>query len=266
METKLIAAEVATAAGVTTIITSSKHPENIFSIIEYHQRNSPKTYSAPSTPSIPFSGHMDTSTTKGDKNLDERELGGDSSPVIPRPPHTTFMASPTPLRDLKSWTSHTLFPSGSVVIDAGAHLVLSRRESGGRLLAVGVRGVIGAFASGQAVRICIRKSDPISSSSQEAAREKYAKGLGLTRPNSPTVIDISDSRLTETASDEHAGTNDLPASEDDVVLVDKNPDYTEADLVEVGRGLANYNSAQIARVKGLNRYGCSILFPHGSDD
>ncbi len=267
METKLIAAEVATAAGVTTIITSSKHPENIFSIIEYHQHNSPKIYSAPSTPQEPFSNSLSLSAVKRDKDLDEGRTTGDSSPILPRPPHTTFTASPMPLRDLKSWTSHTLFPAGSVIIDAGAHLVLSRRESGGRLLAVGVRGVIGAFASGQAVRICIRKGDFVSSLSQEAAREKYAKGLGLTRPNSPTVHYISDSRLTETTSDEPTGTRDLPASEDDVVLVDKNPDYTEVDLVEVGRGLANYNSAQIARVKGLNRYSCSRLpsFSHGSN-
>ena len=36
METKLIAAEIATAAGVSTVICSSKYPENIFGIIEYN--------------------------------------------------------------------------------------------------------------------------------------------------------------------------------------------------------------------------------------
>lgn len=262
METKLIAADIATAAGVTTIITSSKHPENIFSIIEYHQRNSSKSFSAPSTPREPLSGRASPTLTltKRDASLNQGgETSGHSTPVIPRPPHTVFTASPTPLRDLKSWTSHTLFPSGSVIIDAGAHLVLSRRESGGRLLAVGVRGVIGAFASGQAVRICIRKGDSVSSSSQEAAREKYAKGLGLTRPGTPTAAGISE--LTPMASGEgSAGTRGSnPVPEDDVVLVDKSPEYTEADVIEVGRGLANYNSAQIARVKGLNRYACSVI-------
>ncbi|KAF9453676.1 glutamate 5-kinase [Macrolepiota fuliginosa MF-IS2] len=248
METKLIAADIATAAGVTTIITSSKHPENIFSIIEYHQRNSAKP--APSTPQ-PLSGHV-SPTLKHDADLNQDgETSGHSTPILPRPPHTVFTASPTPLRDLKSWTSHTLFPSGSVIIDAGAHLVLSRRESGGRLLAVGVRGVIGAFASGQAVRVCIRKGESIPSSSQEAAREKYAKGLGLTRPGTPTAMNISD--LTSTSGEENAGvksTNWVP--ENDVVLMDKSAEYTEADVIEVGRGLANYNSAQITRIKGLN--------------
>lgn len=80
---------------------------------------------------------------------------GTASPALPRPPHTVFTPALVPMRDLKSWTSHILYPSGSVIIDAGAHHVLSRRESGGRLLAAGVLGVIGAFASGQAVRIVV---------------------------------------------------------------------------------------------------------------
>jgi glutamate 5-kinase len=43
------------------------------------------------------------------------------------------------------------------------------------------------------------------------------------------------------------------ASEDDHVLAEK-ADATDAwEEVEVGRGLANYNSAQIAKLKGLNR-------------
>jgi glutamate 5-kinase len=239
METKLIAADIATAAGVTTIITSSKHPENIFSVIEYHQRNSAKGFSEPSTPPEPISGRASPTVTVPKFDANSAQVGGASghvSPVVPRPPHTVFKASPTPLRDLKSWTSHTLFPSGSVIIDAGAHLVLSRRESGGRLLAAGVRGVLGAFASGQAVRICIAQDDSIPTMSQEAAREKYAKGLGLTRPGTPT-----------TTSSEMASTQVMMGEE--AVL-----DYTEADLIEVGRGLASYNSAQIARVKGLNRW------------
>ena len=36
----------------------------------------------------------------------------------------------------------------------------------------------------------------------------------------------------------------------------------EWEIEEVGRGLANYNSAQIARVKGMKRCGCERL---GSD-
>ena len=47
-------------------------------------------------------------------------------------------------------------PRRGVIIDSDAYAVLSRRESGGRPLPVGVLGVRGSFASGQAVRILIR--------------------------------------------------------------------------------------------------------------
>lgn len=50
-----------------------------------------------------------------------------------------------------------MVPSGSVIIHTGAHAVLSRPEAGGRLLAVGVVGVTGSFAPGQAVLIFVRR-------------------------------------------------------------------------------------------------------------
>jgi len=251
METKLIAADIATAAGVTTAIISSKRPENILSVIEFHQRNPLKVLSEPSTPREPLSGRTSPTLTmsKPDASLIQVEEASGHRPAISRPPHTLFKASSAPLRDLKSWTSHTLFPAGSVIIDAGAHLVLSRRESGGRLLAVGVRGVLGAFASGQAVRICIVQGDSISSASQEAARERYGKGYVSTRPGTPTP------EVALVQGEEHSGSRDSPYAilDTDPSLGDRSLEFTEASLVEVGRGLANYNSVQITRVKGLNR-------------
>lgn len=136
------------------------------------------------------------------------------------------------MRDLKSWTSHTLFPSGSVIIDAGAHHVLSKRESGGRLLAAGVVGVVGAFASGQAVRIVIRRHG----GQQEDEKKAYARALEITRPNTPNQ-----------GSTEVLGDDLTPAQREGEVA------HVEEDILEVGRGLANYNSAQILGVKGLNR-------------
>jgi len=264
METKLIAAEIATGAGVTTIVSSSKHPENIFGIIQYHDRNSPKSTSGHSTPREPISGR--TSPTS---RIESAEISRRTSPTVVRPPHTVFTASLVPMRDLKAWTSHTLFPSGSIIIDAGAHHVLSRRESGGRLLAAGVVGVVGAFASGQAVRIVIRRGPvgPASSEDKEATHiaVEYTSGLELTRPTTPTLMAVSSSSSSVTslelirdtgspaiAENMVASTKTLqPPSDEDVVLLDKEV-LDEGDVVEVGRGLANYNSAQISRVKGLN--------------
>ncbi|KAG6819802.1 hypothetical protein H0H93_008497 [Arthromyces matolae] len=232
METKIIAAEIATAAGVSTVILSSKNPENISSIIHFYDRGEPKTpqESAPSSSSPSPS----------------------SSPILSpsRPPHTIFTASSLPMRDLKSWTTHTLFPSGTVVIDTGAHNVLSRRESGGRLLAAGVIGVIGAFASGQAVRIVIRRHPEGALSATETADKEaaYIKGLDGTRPTSPTGHILS--RSSSSAGLEEVLKASMEEDPGSVLEMD--------DVIEVGRGLANYNSAQIARVKGLNSLPNSI--------
>ncbi|KAF7351006.1 hypothetical protein MSAN_01662800 [Mycena sanguinolenta] len=234
METKLIAAEIATGAGVSTIICSSKKPENIFSIIEYH--NSQK-----SSPGTPLSG---SSSGRASPML-EPAVSALGTPTLVRPPHTVFTPSPLPMRDLKSWTSHTLFPAGTVIIDNGAHSVLSRRESGGRLLAVGVHGVIGAFASGQAVRIAIRR--PGAGSDESAARIPAPLE---TRPTTPTLVATSSVSSSITSLEPLSRS----VSFSNLAELESKPsdEISEADVIEVGRGLANYNSAQILKVKGLN--------------
>jgi glutamate 5-kinase len=237
METKLIAAEIATAAGVTTVITSSKHPENIFQIIEY---NNALKFAPGTQPE-----HSSEGTSLPDsESLPERAL------PVTRPPHTLFQPSPTPMRDLKSWTRHTLFPSGSVIIDSGAHRVLSRRDSGGRLLPVGVVGIIGAFASGQAVRIVVRRRpDRLSAEESKRPTASYIDGTEPVTPNLIPGASLSSSVTSLEQSTSPAEEVTRPTPEKDLVL-----EGTETeDVIEVGRGLANYNSAQIDRVRGLNR-------------
>lgn len=213
METKIIAAEIATGAGVTTVITSSKRPENIFAILEYHD--------------------LLKSTPSSSEPSDE-----ETSIPLTRPPHTIFMPSLVPMRDLKAWTSHTLFPTGSVVIDSGAHRVLSKRESGGRLLAAGVIGVMGAFASGQAVRIVIRVSH----------EETGVLSAQSSRPASPRRLSpIAMGTLSRSSSSGNLETNKS------LNVEAASPQFSEHDVIEVGRGLAMYNYAQISKVRGLNR-------------
>ncbi|RDX52883.1 glutamate 5-kinase [Lentinus brumalis] len=288
METKLIAAEIATAAGVTTIITSSKDPKNIFKIIEYNTqlksgvntpltgvqsgRSSPEPDSAQPTLSVPSTASSESITPT--PSLDYVSTAGSRE----RPPHTVFVASAMPMRDLKSWTSHTLTPSGTVIIDSGAHNVLSKRESGGRLLAAGVIGVRGAFASGQAVRIAIRKRRSEEGSTEVAAdatadndspisggtRSVYPMGTTTTEPNTPEInatASLSSSississvnRLPPLDEEITPSTTLKPLPEEDQVVIERDVahDAAEWELEEVGRGLANYNSAQIDRVKGM---------------
>jgi len=225
METKLIAAEIATAAGVKTIITSSKDPRKVISIIEYDMLAINDVVPAPSSPS------------------------SDTSLVAGRPPHTLFLASTEPMRDLKSWTRHTLNPSGSVIVDAGAHHVLSKRESGGRLLAVGVIGVIGAFAAQQAVRIVVRRRR-VGEEQRAEEKERYLSALEPTRPETPTkqAVDHEGS----VADGGHKVKNEFVGLLESKRKSDAG--LREEDVIEVGRGLASYNSVQIMAVKGLHRY------------
>jgi glutamate 5-kinase len=206
METKLIAAEIATGAGVTTIVTSSKRPQVVCDIIDYHAAHPPAPPALPrrsdfisglGDTSTPVSGTATPTIGRGPDPISSalhmppsHPNGGESVAINPlsRPPHTVFTPSALPMRDLRSWATHTLYPAGAIVIDAGAHAVLSKRESGGRLLPVGVVGVRGVWASGQSVRVCVVK------------------------------------------------------------------DGAE---VEVGRGLANYNSEQVEKVMGHKR--CVVL-------
>ncbi|PCH38637.1 glutamate 5-kinase [Wolfiporia cocos MD-104 SS10] len=273
METKLIAAEIAMAAGVTTVITSSKDPKNIFKIIEYNNA----LRSGSTTPLEPQSGRSSPVTASSSIAVSNVPTPDPlTTPILglPRPPHTVFKPSSVPLRDLKSWTSHTLFPSGSVVIDSGAHHVLSRRESGGRLLPAGVLGVRGAFASGQAVRILIRRRTGVAVVAKaeehvQSSIKKYSEELGTSAPNTPLLLASASATSSISVMDPELEVAAIPAlstvdedmtplntlkvlPEEDQVLV-KNPsdEIDDWEVEEVGRGLANYNSAQIDKVKGL---------------
>ncbi|CAL1703252.1 unnamed protein product [Somion occarium] len=259
METKLIAAEIATAAGVTTVITSSKDPRNILKIIQYNTsltsgtstplenasgRSSPTPIAHPSPPAVSGSGSLTPLT-----NQDSRSVTPSATPSALRPPHTLFKPSPIPMRDLKAWTSHTLHPTGSVIIDEGAHQVLSKRQSGGRLLAAGVVGVKGVFASGQAVRILVKKKNqqPLTTSTSEGADVRNGQD-GLHEP----VVPVTSPTPTDEQVTPSATVKVLPEEDHIVVPPSSNVDTdADEDFEEVGRGLANYNWAQIDKVKGL---------------
>lgn len=273
METKLIAAEIATAAGVTTVISHSLHPERIVDIIEYNgglrrPRRADTSSRTSSDPSIEREGSGRANEARLANDASRSEEGDDCSPSSVssqspgisalRPPHTVFLPSLAPLRDLKSWTSHTLAPSGSVIIDAGAHRVLARRESGGRLLPAGVVSVEGTFASGQAVRIMVRKGDKSREAAYVHGADTPLSPMGAMTPSSITEVvqEASALSLTTSASADVDATPVMTSKDlADVVTVDSAPD----ELVEVGRGLANYNSAQISRVKGMKRCAISRL-------
>lgn len=234
METKLIAAEIATGAGVTTVITSSKQPSTIVDIIDY--------YTQLRFRSVPSSG-----TASPVPKLQTMDLDRVNATLsLRRPPHTVFKPSAVPMRDLKAWTSHTLYPAGGIIIDSGAYAVLSRRESGGRLLPAGVLGIRESFASGQAVRILVRSlPDGVSggkTTTHPDPQDSENAIASLSRSSSSSSI------VDDLASDAQT------IIDDDFHTAEEVEESNTWEVKEVGRGLANYNSVQISRIKGLNRY------------
>jgi glutamate 5-kinase len=202
METKIIAAELATGAGVTTVITNSTHPSNILSII--------------ASSSSASASYLDSS----------------SEPVIlsdEPASHTVFLPSASSLLpDRRWWVAHGLAPRGRVIIDEGAYRAIFR-HNGGRLLPAGVVKVEGTFAAGQSVRIAVawkRRPYHVSSSGPSEGS------------NTPDAFALDGS-----LSDLRLADSPVPTESVD-----------EEDISEVGRGLANYNSVEIDRLKRMKRY------------
>ncbi|WFD02771.1 glutamate 5-kinase [Malassezia obtusa] len=125
MQTKLIAAELATAAGVATVILNGEHPDNIVRIVE--------------------------------QGVPKVSLDAPETTVLNDPPHTMFLPSESRMPARKWRILHAMHPVGSLVIDQGAYDRISSKDSGGRLLPAGVVGVQGNWERLQAVRLLVRQ-------------------------------------------------------------------------------------------------------------
>lgn len=168
MGTKIVAARLATAAGVTTVVTRSSKPGNIASIVNHVEslkRGSPETNSnsnseAPNASSEnPVHTVPITATPNGSTALAE--------PNLP-PLHTRFLPAPNPIRDRYFWLLHGLAPHGTIYIDAGAHVALSNKAN---LLPIGIVDVEGSFGQQECVRLCVLPSrDAALSEAEEVGR------------------------------------------------------------------------------------------------
>ncbi|KFY11419.1 hypothetical protein V492_04468 [Pseudogymnoascus sp. VKM F-4246] len=251
MGTKIVAARLASSAGVTTIITSSAHPQYIFPIVSYTQslglpRNKSLTaLSALNTPAVSTPGHSSPSPF-------------DPSNLPIRPPHTRFSPSRHPIRDRSFWLLHGLAPHGTIYIDEGAHRALSNKAG---LLPVGIVDVAGTFGQQEAVRIVVVERitpvTPARSVAEEAdsaidgaAAATTSAGDGLahtytqtpptgTPPNS-TPLSAPITALPIHPHPHHRRSSTPP------------PPLWRGTPLEVGRALVNYSSAEIGRIKGLH--------------
>ncbi|KAK6219002.1 hypothetical protein LQW54_002502 [Pestalotiopsis sp. IQ-011] len=142
MGTKIVAAKLATSAGVTTVITKSDKPDNIHRIVRYVQ----------ATKSLPSSeDHTEDPLAASTASL--------ALDIAEPPLHTRFLPLAHPIRDRYFWVSHGLAPHGTIYIDEGAHRALADKAG---LLPIGVVDVEGPFGQHEAVRLVVieRRSTP----------------------------------------------------------------------------------------------------------
>ncbi|KAL8784416.1 MAG: hypothetical protein Q9195_009061 [Heterodermia aff. obscurata] len=138
MSTKIVAARLATSAGVTTVITRSSKPGNIVEIVDYVQASKQaSSFSTDPTETPPLSSSVSS-----------------LQPEAPsKPPlHTRFLPDPHPIRDRSFWLLHGLAAHGTIFIDDGAHRALVSKAG---LLPVGIVKVEGTFSQQEAVRIVV---------------------------------------------------------------------------------------------------------------
>lgn len=148
MSTKIVAARLATSAGVTTVITRSSNPGNIVKIVKHIQASrSPASLATQSNANSHHASDDDTASTPLALSTSELTL---QEPKIPL--HTRFLPSSHPVRDRYFWILHGLRPHGTLYIDQGAYKALLGKAG---LLPVGVVDVEGVFAQQEAVRLCV---------------------------------------------------------------------------------------------------------------
>ncbi|KAF9980303.1 hypothetical protein BGZ75_008581 [Mortierella antarctica] len=163
MVTKLIAAELATAAGVTTVITRGSTPQRIFQIISQPIQHtgsvSPKNESA--------GNESSTANALSAAAATSLSLGADPSAL---PLHTRFLAKDNPMVDRKWWILHGLHAAGTLYIDGGAYKAITNASQKSSLFAAGIVGCKGTFVAQQSVRVVYRPTDALKKDDQTAGQ------------------------------------------------------------------------------------------------
>ncbi|KAF2836132.1 glutamate 5-kinase [Patellaria atrata CBS 101060] len=169
MSTKIVAARLATSAGVTTVITRSSKPGNIAAIVEYAeaQKAAAPGLATPDDSLASSTASLELATVSSSRPPLSRSTS--RATTLQNPPlHTRFLPAPRPIRDRYFWLLHGLAPHGSIYIDEGAHRALSNKAG---LLPVGIVDVEGTFAQQESVRIFVVRRLPPAEKHQPFAYE-----------------------------------------------------------------------------------------------
>ena len=160
MSTKIVAARLATSAGVLTVIARSSNPGNIISIIDYlHAQKQAQISKTPSLPEI-IQGEEISLTN----SISSLHLEGLAKPPL----HTRFLPDPFPIPDRPFWLLHGIAAHGTLYIDPGAHRALTAKAG---LFPAGVVDVEGHFAQQEAVRLIVIRRPTTAGHESPAALE-----------------------------------------------------------------------------------------------
>ncbi len=189
MSTKIVAARLATSAGVTTVITRASNPGNIVKIV----RSVQASLTPPSTPPKGSSPRIHAKDSRA-SSASSLSLPEDLKEQIPL--HTRFLPSRDPIHDRSFWILHGLKPHGTIYIDEGAHRALVGKAG---LLPVGVVDVDGNFAQHEAVRIVVVHRLPATADFSSPLWEgpTVEAGRALVNYSSTEIARIKGHRSTE---------------------------------------------------------------------
>ncbi|KAF1913304.1 Aspartate/glutamate/uridylate kinase, partial [Ampelomyces quisqualis] len=267
MSTKIVAARLATSAGVTTVITKSDKPGNIGAIIKHAEqerktgmssRNSASNLQdvggislAQAAVNLHDPAHdLSASTGSLQENDQLTRTPSPHADLEAVPLHTRFLPISHPIRDRYFWILHGLAPHGSIYIDQGAWNALNDKAG---LLPVGIVDVDGHFAQQEAVRIVVvkrlsrgsPKSTPTSHHASTAAASSHSvhAPIPLRHPLPHTH-----------SSSSHRPSLEHTTSSTQILSPSHPPLYEQHNPppFEIGRAVVNYSATEIRRIMGLH--------------
>lgn len=128
-------------------------------------------------------------------------------------------------------------------------------------MAAGVRGVKGIWAGGVGVRVLVRRGG--DGRERRGVEKRVAQQEETEGRSTPQGLPDGDAVVVERkspevgvldeAKEEEAATEAVAKAVEESSRGHNDVEGDDGELIEVGRGLANYNSAQIEKVMGLNR-------------
>lgn len=199
MTTKLIAAELATSAGVTTIICKSSVPGNLFSIVRYIQgHDSPRLGPIEDSLEAVRISSAGRGDTQGDlENSDTvqqqvlESLAKEDVPLF-----TRFLPKRHPIRDREFWILHGLTAHGKLFVDRGAYRAITRSNKAG-LLPVGILKVEGNFHTSECVEVYSVKRKEGARDEIDEAEEPLLIGRALVNYSSLEIERIKGEQSSE---------------------------------------------------------------------